>query len=478
MEQTKEKFKDYFFKVFDFLHGKDLKTRIYKLIILLGLTFLTELNISFSTIALITTIAFVVVEWDASSIVWVCITGILSGSITSGSVNWSIYVLCAILLIKFILKFMAKKVEWKNWRFLAIFSLYVLIVLTLLLPLSVDYKFTAQFDKVPFFTLLVLMIYFVKELNITDCLYLFTLSVVAGGLVVCLADYCGGCKYVFDFSTYYSKGVVNRLTLFLRDPNFTGSVLVCGLASAYILHRRKKINNVLYFMFVAILGFFAIRTISKACLFIIALLGLFILIENLIKFIKTKDKKYLIELGVYLFIIGLVCAIEWKYVNALFYRFFKNTEGWWSEGEHHVAIDELTTGRFSLWMDYLKGIFGNKRILFFGVGLNAGYLGEYGPHNIIIEYLYRYGILICLSIVAIIIIGCIPYLKKCKFYNFVPTIIIWGIMCSICSELSRYFYIFALTYMTIVWNGVQKDEDYQISIDDELKQNVNVNYIN
>ena len=373
---------------------------------------------------------------------------------------------------------MAKKVEWRNWRFLTIFSLYVLIVLILLLPLSVDYKFTTQFNKVPFFTLLVLIIYFIKEVNITDCLYLFAVSVVAGGLVVCLADYCGGCKYVIDFPTYYSKGTVNRLTLFFRDPNFTGSVLICGLACAYILHRREKINKVLYFVFVAILGFFAIRTISKACLIIITLLGLFILIENLVKFIKTKNKKYLIELGIYLFVVGLVCAVNWKYVNALFYRFFKNTEGWWSEGEQHFAMDEITTGRFSLWMDYLKEIFGNPRILFFGVGLNAEYFMIYGPHNIIIEYLYRYGILIWMSIVFIIVIGCIPYFKKCKFYNFVPTIIIWGIMCSICSELSRYFYIFALTYMTIVWNGVQKDEDYQISIDDELKQSISDNFIN
>lgn len=474
MGKTREKFVEYFFKVFDFLHSKDLKTRIYKLFIILGLAFLTELNISISTVALIATIVFVVAEWDASSIVWVCITGILSASLTWSGVNYSIYVLCAILLIKFVLKFMAKKVEWKNWRFITIFSLYVLIIALLLLPLSVDYKFTRQFVKVPFFTLLVLMIYFIKEVNIKDCLYLFTISVVAGGLMLCLADYCGGLKYKNNFPTYYSGGKVNRLTLFLKDPNFTGSILLCGLACAYILHRRQKINNVLYFAFVAILGFFALRTISKACLFMITLLGLFILIENIVKFIKTKNKKYLIELGVYLLIVAVVCAIEWKYVNALFYRFFKNTEGWWSEGGH-AGVDELTTGRFSLWMSYLKTIFGNPRMLFFGAGLNSGYIGGNSSHNLIIEYLYKFGILICLSIVAIIVIGCVPYLKKCKFYNFVPPIIIIGIMCSIGSVLSRYFYVFALTYMTIVWNGVEPDDDYQISIDDEIKQLQNYN---
>lgn len=461
MEQAKEKTKEYFFKVFDFLHNKDLKNRLIKLCIVLGLTFLAELNSNIEIVAKCTMLAFVIFEWSPSSIVWVCVAGFYSGTI-GGTVNWLIYAMCIILAIRFILECMAKKVNFKDWKLITISILYVLIVLLMLLPLSTEYKFSSQFSRIPLFTLIVFMVYYVKEINIRDLLFISAISVVAGCFALSLA---GTCKpYEAGFKIQYSKGWVNRYAVFMEDPNFTGSILLGGIASAYILHRREKINCMLYYILVAMLGFFTLRTLSKATMLMLGVLALYILIENIVRFIKTKNKQYLIELGVYLGLALIVCAIEWKYVDAFVGRFFRNTTGWWSDSGNG-AIDEITTGRFSLWKMYLEEIFGSARIFLFGAGIDSALLEGCSAHSMPITYVWKCGALVCLMLLAITVIGCIPYLKKCKPYNFIPMIIIFGIMCSLGSTLNRYFYVFAIPFLTIVWDGVEQDEQESEPID-------------
>lgn len=473
MEQTKEKTKEYFFKVFDFLHNKDLKNRLIKLCIIIGLAFLAELNSNFQVVALCTTIAFIIFEWSPSSVIWACVAGIFSESIGIQPVNWAVNILCVEMIVKFLLDCMAKNVDYKNWKFKTLAVLYFALILLLLLPLATEYKFGAQFRYVPFFTLIVLMILYVKQINIKQFLYEMVFAIVIGCLVLELASACGGLEYTYTIQ--YSKGVVNRFAPFLADPNFTGSVLLIGMACAYILHRRDKINEIMYYTFVGVLGTAILMTISKATILILGLLALYILIENIVRFAKTKNKKYLIELAVYLVIVVFVCALKWKYVDAFVGRFLYNTGGWWSDSGNGM-VDEITTGRFSIWKEYLKAIFSNPRVLLVGMGTSCGHINGCAAHSTPLAYLYEYGLLICGLLVAIFIIGFLPYLKKCKIYNFVPSIILWGIMSSIGSTRIKYFYLFVVTYLTIVWNGVEGPEnepaDLQTFENQSLEENV------
>lgn len=466
MEKTKEKTKEYFFKVFDFLHSRD--NRLIKLCIIFGLVFLAELNNNLAGCVLCAAALFIVCEWAPSSMVWACVIGIFWASVGNSVVNWVVYIACIVMALRFILDCMAKKVNFKDWKTRTIAILYVALIVLLLLPLSTEYRFASQFSRVPFFTLITFMVYYAKEINIKEFLLVVVVSVVGGCLVLSLANTCQPWKTYFQIE--YSKGWVNRFDVFLEDPNLTGSVLLTALVSTFILYRRGKMSPILYYLCVGVLGFFILRTISKANMLMFGVFALYVLIENIVRGIKTKDKKYLIELGVYFALVLIVCAIEWKYVDAFIGRFYRNTTGWWST-TGNGAIDEITTGRFWLWELYLKETFSSIRILLFGSGIASAHINGSASHSMPITYLYKCGILVCGLLIAIIFVGCIPHFKKCKVYNFVPALILFGIMCSLGSTLSRYFYVFAIPFLSVVWNGVEAEQtEEQIDIQSIMQQ--------
>ena len=53
----------------------------------------------------------------------------------------------------------------------------------------------------------------------------------------------------------------------------------------------------------------------------------------------------------------------------------------------------FTTGRTSIWGIYLREIFDNWKILFFGKGLTSVTVEGYSTHNILIELLFQFGLI-------------------------------------------------------------------------------------
>ena len=139
-------------------------------------------------------------------------------------------------------------------------------------------------------------------------------------------------------------------------------------------------------------------------------------VENIIVTIKTKNAKHLMELVYYLVTLLIACAICWKYVDAMYQRIFNPRAGWWND-EDSNTMSNLTTGRSELWMGYLKAIFSDWRIFLFGSGVKSwfGYIGT-SAHSMPIEYLYKYGIIVVMILLAIFVIGfkivVILYAKK------------------------------------------------------------------
>ena len=457
--------------IIKFLTDKDFKTRIIKLAIVLVfmcLGFISDLCVYISFAFCATFIAF---EFSMDSILWVVLMAINTQyGITSITliVMWE---MVAILLIKFIIDLKSKRVNYKNWRFKTICLLFLTLCLLTLLPFGQVYKFSLQLRAFSLFAVSVMGLLYVKEVNFKQFFILIAVSVVV----------LSGCFYVFElidlvscgYKAPYSQGLVNRFSVFSADPNFTGAILICALACWFIAYKKKFINRWLYFVILTMIGIFLLMTISKATYLIVGLFGLFVITENVVIAIKTKNSKNLLELVWYSIVLLIACAICWRYLDAMYQRIFNPAMGWWSEGDNQ-GLSNFTTGRFDLWKIYLKAIFSSVPVFLFGYGTGSDYIGPGAAHSMPLDYLYRYGFLTTIILVAIFIIATIPYIKKAKVFNFVPLICITGIFCSIGSVSPKYIYIFVIMFLSLCCNGIESGRN-KIEINntnkDEVKQN-------
>lgn len=456
--------------IIKFFCGKDIKTKAIKLAIVLATMFLTFYDWKCGYLAFTLCAVFIVFEFSADSIFWLVLMAIFVPHINIFIIHMLMVETIIVLLTKLIIDICKNKIDYKNWRFITLICLYFILCLLILLPLSTTYDFVEHAKRLLLFTTVLLGVFYVKQINIKHMLILFTISVVSLCALFLIAMHWGG---VVDmgYLASYSNGIVKRFGAFCNDPNFTGAILICAISSWFIAYKKEFINKYLYFIGLGVLGYFGLWTISKATCLIIAIFGLYVVVENVVITIKAKNPKHLLELLCYAGILVLACGIGWKYVDALWQRIFHPGQGWWSDGETGTSISNLTTGRTDLWMGYLNEIFGNPRILFWGSGANSGYVGPGASHSMPIAYLYKYGIIAVLVMLAIFIISALPYLKKAKPYNFVPLVMITGIFCSIGSISAKYIYLFTIVFLTLCVNGIKsaKAGENKIAYEKDIK---------
>lgn len=455
-------------KIFKWLNSKDPKIRYIKLAVLLSLMFLTYIWNVVGWIALGVCAIFMLCEFSADSIIWIILMSIFVPHVSVLIVHILMCEFIAILLTQLVFDILKNKINYKNWRFITLASLYFILCLLLLLPLSQTYNFAEQAKRLLLFTTVVLGVFYIKQINIKQLLIMFSISVATLSVLFLVVIAIEGNAYI-SYNANYSNGIVRRFSSFCNDPNFTGAILICAISSWFVAYRKKSINKYIYFIGLGVLGYFSLATISKATYLTIAIFAIYVVVENIVISIKTKQPKQLLELLWYVGILAIVCAIGWKYLDAMYQRIFNPGSGWWSEGKADTSISNLTTGRTDLWIDYIKHIFGSWQILLFGAGAGSNYISMGAAHSMPLDYLYRYGALICLVLVAIFIISALPYLKKVKPFNFVPLVMITMIFCSIGSISAKYIYMFSIMFLALTYNGVEYQQLTDLNID---KQNI------
>ena len=449
-----------------FLNATDFKSKCIKLAILLCFMALGFVVEAYIYIAFATCLLYILFEHSADSLVWIIITAVYMPYDNAALTFILMWMLSAILLLKLILDLKNKNINFKSWYLITIISLFAAICLMILLPLSKTYSFGSQFNKLALFSLVVLGLIYIREIKVKNILLLFACAVGILGLIYYLFTQC-------DFITTgymadYSKGQILRFSPFSNDPNFSGAILICAIMAWFTSYKRKLINKYVYFGGLTIGGILILMTISKAAYFIIALFGIYVVIENIVITIRTRNVKNLLELAYYLGALLIALAVCWKYVDSMYQRIFNPGSGWWNEGKEDAGLSNLTTGRTDLWIAYIKAIFSSPQILLFGAGTDAEYIGYGAAHSMPLDYLYRYGILVVILLIALFIVAILPYLKKSKPYNFVPLICITGIFCSIGSVSAKYIYLFTTVFITLCCNGI---ENLQISSEEISKTN-------
>ncbi|MBQ7917383.1 MAG: hypothetical protein IJ310_01050 [Clostridia bacterium] len=176
---------------------------------------------------------------------------------------------------------------------------------------------------------------------------------------------------------------LSRIKLLTQNPN--SLAIYCSLSLSYFIYAilNKKgnlIKNIILLLFSILFGF---STKSKTFLLVCIFILLYLLVM-LIKKYKLGSIKFIIAIAVILTIIGLIFK---DVISTTFGRFsivyYSYTDHW---------LNNLTTGRYNIWMQYKAEIISTLPKLLFGVGFFNKRLIAIGPHSLPIHLVYRMGL--------------------------------------------------------------------------------------
>ncbi len=176
--------------------------------------------------------------------------------------------------------------------------------------------------------------------------------------------------------------VVTRFTGLYTDPNYYAVGLIISLCLLVVLFHRKEMKIMPIVILVVPIIYFLIQTYSKSAL-IMLFVPLFFLIYSF-----HQKKNYLAAMALIISaLIVIILALSGQ-IPALEVVLKRISDSETAEG---VDINSLTTGRFSLWLMYIKHLIQNIRTGFFGSGISAGYLNGRAAHNVYLDVFYFLG---------------------------------------------------------------------------------------
>lgn len=202
------------------------------------------------------------------------------------------------------------------------------------------------------------------------------------------------------------------------NPNALGIINVLSVAALFQLRSMNKSRRIDYF-FSIILIIFGVLTSSKTflvCLLLMAFLLIFAQKGGIYKKIRL----------VFLLIVSALLAL--LLLNLLFHSVL----------EYYISrfqVEDITTGRYQLIVQYNEYITNHPSIWFWGIGMsdignkaiNVYKIADNVPHNSIQEIVLSWGIIGLLIIVLLFVImvrESKQYGHKKRLLNFIPLIII------------------------------------------------------
>ena len=186
--------------------------------------------------------------------------------------------------------------------------------------------------------------------------------------------------------------VVTRFSGFYGDPNYYGVNLIICLCLLLILYRKKKISLIPTAIIASVLIVFAGMTASKS-VYLVLIIPFVIFVITLFQDRKFLPAVCFTILGVFAVILvfrgGIFDSVTNRIINA------------------GNDLNELTTGRYVIWINYLdhiKSSFLSARFLL-GNSIANILLDNRAAHNTYIDMLYQLGVFGTIWILSIIIIA-------------------------------------------------------------------------
>lgn len=230
--------------------------------------------------------------------------------------------------------------------------------------------------------------------------------------------------YIQDKAFGNTFGNISRFSGLYGDPNYYAVNIIISLCLVIILLNNNNINRWLALLIGGFLLFFNIQTFSKSAILMLSVPTILFLYSN------NRTRKYFRQ--VIFIILGMVLSFNLlrghiHFLDIIIRRFMDIS-----------SLNELTTGRFQTWLNYLNFFENNFQVLIFGRGLGASLVNEKAAHNTYIDMIYFLGIIgSILYMILIISIFNNKVIIKRTFLNHS----IWIVICIMYFFLSELMYI-------------------------------------
>ncbi|MBQ2826943.1 MAG: hypothetical protein IJF13_06945 [Clostridia bacterium] len=189
-------------------------------------------------------------------------------------------------------------------------------------------------------------------------------------------------------SPLFWGGSIMRFEGLFGDPNYYMALVLVAIAVLIKLKDSGNIKPVWFWISAVIHIFFGVISYSKT-FFVVLVVLVFVYVLW-----QFRNKKVLYGIFMTLLIVvsaNILLFSDWSPFALLLERFFEATN-----------LHEFTTGRSTLWTQYVRTIFSSPITAFFGFGLDAPDL-ELAAHNIVIEVMYYLGIIGCVLYFGVLI---------------------------------------------------------------------------
>lgn len=303
-----------------------------------------------------------------------------------------------ILILLGVLWFTVKTISYRKM------SLSIVFVTCLYLFIRSGLLFDALFSIVGSLALVYLFARTVNDNDVVKLAYGYIISVSASVIVAYFAlnsnlyvDYIAGDIQVGNFTDAI------RFKGLFSDPNYLGTYLLSACSILCQLLIVKKITVKWFLLLFLILVFGGLISYSKS--FFLTIITIFFL---MIFYLWKSGNRMLSFIFFLLFLIVGIYAIEGMFsdVNIILERFSQDSD-----------VEDLTTGRSTLWAKYADNIFSSLYVFLFGNGLDAPLLIQ-GAHNLYLEIWYYVGSLGLILLTASYISSFKVILKDFNEYVF------------------------------------------------------------
>ncbi len=163
------------------------------------------------------------------------------------------------------------------------------------------------------------------------------------------------------------------------NPNYYTLDIIIAISAIIVLMYNTKLNRI-YEICIVVLSVFGLMSVSKSFLLAFALLiGCWFVLS-------LRQGAGALAKFMFIAVIGVAVAYfaAYDYINAYILRFTQDST---------ASLDEITTGRSDIWIEYIRAILGDFKIMFLGNGLKTFLkAGGKGTHNTYLETIFYLGV--------------------------------------------------------------------------------------
>lgn len=227
------------------------------------------------------------------------------------------------------------------------------------------------------------------------------------------------------------------------DSNFYGILAIITLCILIFEYGYEIKNTIVWYVLFVFTIYCGLVTYSKTfflCFFVV-------IIVALIKADNKIRKRFLYFIPV--IIVGLI--VFWSKISEFMVTMFGRFQGGGSN-----TLDDLTTGRFSIWLKYVSKIFASFKSFMFGNGI------QYVPnlmaaHNTILEILYKFGF-VGFLVDAFALYLCFFLTKAKKFENSLRSYVCIALFLFFAFSLSLYTFYSTSSILFVIIIAVKNKE--------------------